>query len=192
MTRTSTLDRIVVAAVGLAALGAGGYGLARSLGAFGDGRRDAVVFGPELRRSVVDHAGWVSGAATFVALVVAWLGWRWLRRQLVGPSPLLRQVRLADAGGGRTSVEARALTDALVRDLEAEPQVKAARVRVVGHERAPELELTVDLTATADPTAVRRRLDEHVLARAKTALERDVLRASVRLRLADPARRALD
>lgn len=192
MARSGTLDRIVVASVGLAALASGSYGLARSLGAFGVAQRDSVLLGADLRQSAVDHAGWLSGVATFVALVGAWLGWRWLRRQLVGPSSSTGRIRLVDGAGGHTSVEARALADAVVRDLEAEPQVRTARARVVGHERAPELELTVDLTATADTTAVRRHVEDHVLVRARAALERDVLEARLRLRLGDPSSRVLD
>lgn len=184
------VDRMLVALVGLVALVAGGYGLARGLGSFGARQSDTVLLGEELRATLADNAGWVGGAATFVALVAAWLGWRWLRRQLVGSSPL-RQVRMVGAAGGHTSVDARAVSDALVRDLEADPHVRAARARLVGHERAPGLELVVDLAVTADPGAVRRRVEEHVLPRARAALERDDLGARLRLRLGDPASRAL-
>lgn len=186
MTRSTALDRMIIATVGLVALIAGGYGMARNLGAFGVRQGDGVLVDASLRRSVVDHAGWVAAAATFVALVVAWLGWRWLRRQLLGPSPPLRRVGVADAAGGHTAVEARALVEAVVRDLEADPQVTAAQARVVGHQQAPELELAVELTAAADLRAVRRHVEDHVLPRAKAALGRDELIARLRLQLGDP------
>lgn len=183
MRRSSSGDRILVALVGLVALVIGGYGLARGLGALGARQSEDVLLGEDLRRTMADNAGWVGGAATFLALALAWLGWRWLRRQLVGNSSSLRQVRIAAGAGGYTSVEARALTEAVVRDVQAEAQVKGARVRLVGPERAPGLELAVDLTATADPAAVRRHVEDHVLPRARTALERDDLTAHLRLRL---------
>lgn len=191
MTRGGAVDRMLPALVGLVTLAAGGYGLARNLGAFGARQSDTALLGDELRRTLGDSPGWAGGAATFVALVLAWSAWRWLRRQLVGASPPLRQVRITGGAGGHTSVEARALADAVVRDLEAGPQVKGARARVVGHERAPGLDLAVDLTATADPGAVRRHVEDHVLPRARGALGRDDLVARLRLRLGDPASRAL-
>ncbi len=184
------VDRMLIALVGLFALAAGSYGLARGLGSFGARQSDTVLLGEGLRATLTDNAGWVGGAATFVALVVAWLGWRWLRRQLVGSSPL-RQVQMVGTAGGRTSVDARAVSDALVRDLEADPHVRSARARLVGHERAPGLELAVDLAVTADLGSVRRHVEEHVLPRARAALERDDLGARLRLRLGDPAGRTL-
>ncbi|CAN5837408.1 hypothetical protein BH23ACT1_BH23ACT1_14020 [soil metagenome] len=183
MTRSSSGDRVLVALVGLVALVAGGYGLARGLGALGARQSDTVLLGEEVRATMADNAGWVGGAATFVALVLAWLGWRWLRRQLVGASSPLRQIRIATGAGGYTSVEARALTEAVVRDVEADPHVKAVRARLVGPERAPGLELAVDLTASADPGVVRRHVEDHVLPRARAALESEDLTARLRLRL---------
>ena len=183
MIRSSSGDRVLIALVGLVALVAGAYGLARGLGALGARQSDTVLLGEEFRRTLADNAGWVGGAATFLALVVAWLGWRWLRRQLVGASSPLRQVRIATGAGGYTSVEARAVAEAVVRDLEGEPDVKAAQARLVGHDRSPGLEMVVDLASSAEPAAVRRHVEDHVLPRARAALERDDLVARVRLRL---------
>ena len=188
MIRSSSRDRVLVALVGLVALVAGAYGLARGLGALGARQSDTVLLSEDLRRTLADNAGWVGGGATFLALVVAWLGWRWLRRQLLGASSPLRQVRIAAGAGGYTSVEARAVAEAVVRDLEGDPDVKAARARLVGHDRSPGLEMVVDLAPSADPGAVRRHVEDHVLPRARAALERDDLVARVRLRLGDHRR----
>jgi hypothetical protein len=174
-------DRMLVALVGLLALVAGSYGLARGLGAFGARQSDTVLLGEDLRDTLAVNAGWVGGMATFVALLVAWLGWRWLRRQLVG-SVTLRQVRLATGPDGHTTVDARAVADAVVRDLEAGAHVRGARARVVGHEHDPALELAVDLDATADLQVVRHLVEDEVLPRARGALERDI-DARLRLRL---------
>lgn len=174
---------MLVALVGVVALLSGGYGLARHLGAFGANQSDQVLLNADLRQAMADNAGWVGGAATFVALVLAWLGWRWLRRQLVGPSSTLRRVPVATSAGGNTSVEAKAVAEAVVRDVEAGPYVSAARARMVGPEAMFGLELAVDLAAAADPQAVRRHVEDHVLPRARAALERPDLTATVRLRL---------
>lgn len=182
-------DRVLLTVVGLLALAAGGYGLARNLGAFGAAQSEAVLLEAEVRHRLVDNAGWVAGAATFLALVLAWAGWRWLRRQLGGSSSSLRRVRISAGAGGLTTVEARALAQAVEGDVQAGPEVSAARARVVGAERAPGLELAVDLAARADPLAVRRHVEEHVLPRARTALEVDELATRLRLRLGDRRRR---
>lgn len=192
MTGSGAGDRTLVAMVGLVALAVGGYGLARSLGAFGTTQANKALLGVELRQALADNAGWVGGMATFVALVLAWAGARWLRRQLLGSSSTLRQVRVASGAEGHTSVEAGALAEAIVGDLQAAAHVRAGRARLVGHERAPGLELSVDLAVTADPQAVRRHVEDHVLPRARAALERDDLAATLRLRLADPASRTLE
>lgn len=182
-------DRLALALVGLVALGAGGYGLARSLGAFGVAQSEAVLLDTALRQRLAENAGWVAGAATFLALVLAWASWRWLRRQLGGSSSTPGQVRVAAGAGGHTAVEGRALAQAIEGDVKAGPDVSEARVRLVGAERAPGLELAVDLTPRADPLAVRRHVEEHVLPRARAALELEELGARLRLRLGDRRRR---
>ena len=183
MRRAEAGDRLLLALVGLVALVAGGYGLARNLGAFGAAQSDEVLLGAPLRRAMADHAGWVGGVATFVALVLAWLGWRWLRRQLVGSSSTVRRVRVTTGPDGHTSVEAKALVEAVVRDVETGPHVRAAQARLTGPEKAFVLDLVVDLAPAADPRAVRRHVEDHVLSRARSALEREDLTFTVRLRL---------
>ncbi|HEV2810904.1 MAG TPA: hypothetical protein VGV93_10980 [Acidimicrobiales bacterium] len=183
MRRSAAGDRMLLALLGLVALVVGGYGLARNLGAFGAAESHEVVLGAPLRRAMADNAGWVGGVATFVALTLAWSGWRWLRRQLVGSSSTVRRVRVAAGPDGHTSVEARALVEAVVRDVEAGPQVRAARVRLAGPEKNFTLDVVADLAAAADPQAVRRHVEDHVVPRARAALEREDLASTVRLRL---------
>ncbi len=182
-------NRLVASVVGVVLVAAGAYGLARSVGALGD---DAPVLGDDLRRLAADNAGWFWGIATFLALVVAWLGWRWLRLQLLSASPPLRQVQVADGEGGRTSLEARAVADAVARDLQAGPGVVGARVRVHGHQRTPALDLRADVAAGSAPDAVRRHVDEFIVPRVRAALERDDVPVTVRLRLGDPGTRTLE
>ncbi|CAN5668918.1 hypothetical protein BH20ACT1_BH20ACT1_12470 [soil metagenome] len=184
-------NRLVVTVIGLILVGVGGYGLARGVGAFGPGPAVEPLVDRGLRSSLSEQAGWVGGAATFVAVLVAWVGWRWLRLQLA-PSSTLARLTVGDGQGGRTSVDGRALSDAIARDLEASLHVAAARARLVGENGIPGLELAAEMGAGADPQAVRTHVADHVLPRARTALGRDDLTAHVRLHLADPAGRALE
>ncbi|HWH34509.1 MAG TPA: hypothetical protein VNT56_04245 [Acidimicrobiales bacterium] len=191
MTRSSTGDRLLLALVGLVALAAGAYGLARSFGSFGLAGPDQVLVSAELRSWLAANAGVVSGVATFAALAVTWAAWRWLRRQVMASQSSLQRVVVASGAEGRTSVQAAALTDAIVGDLESEPEVRSARARLVGRERAPALELVVELAARAELGSVRRHVEDAVLPRARRALDRPELTAAVRLRLGDPSDRAL-
>lgn len=190
----SSLDRrnrLVVTVVAVLLLAAGGYGLARGWGVVGGDDGAGPVFDDDLRRSMVDNAGWFAGAAVFVALVLAWLGWRWLRLQLA-PSNSLHALQLATADGGRTSLEAQAVADAVQRDVEQAPGVALARVRLVGHARSPALEVRAEVASGADPASVRRHVEDYVVPRARAALQHHDLGATVRLRLADPNVRSLD
>lgn len=188
--RLDRLNRAGATVVALLLVAAGTYGLVRSFGGRGAGSDDPV-WGDDLRRTVVDNAGLVGGMAVFLALLLAWTGWRWLRLQLL-PTPSLRELRLADDQGGRTSVEAAAVTEAVARDVEAGPGVSTARVRVLGQHRSPLLDVRAEVAADADPLAVRRHVDEYVLPRARTGLGRDELPVTVRLRLVDPVSRGLE
>lgn len=188
MRRVDRTNRVVASLVGLALLGAGGYTLARSLGVL-PGRHQPVLE-DELRRAVVDNAGLVGGVATFIALVIAWAGWRWLRAQLL-PSPSLSAIRLADSAEGRTTLEARALAEAVRRDLEAGPGVASGRARFVGDPAAPAVALHADLAAGADLAAVRRHVDEVVVPRLRGALEAPGLAATVCYRFGAATGRSL-
>lgn len=183
----STLDRwnrLVASTLGVVLMAAGGYGLARSAGLFGD--PFLPVLPATLHQDLADNAGLVGGVATFVALLVAWAGWWWLRAQL-RPAPSLGAVYLADGEGGRTSVDAKAVSEAVTRDLEAQPGVASGRVRVLGHADAPEVDLHADLANEADLGEVRRQVDEVVVVRLRRALERPDLPATVRYRFGGPA-----
>ncbi len=190
-TALDSANRVAASVLGLVLVGAGGYGLVRSLGAVGAAAAAQPVMVQELRADIVEYAGWVGGVATFVALLVAWLGWRWLRLQLVPSSPM-RRVPVAGGQGGGTSVDAGALAEAVTRDMVAHDHVASGQTRVVGVGGAPELALTAEVAVDGDARAVRAHVADHVLPRARAALDRDDLTAHLRLRLADPAGRVLD
>lgn len=179
MSRVDRTNRVVASLVGLALASAGAYALLRSSGAVGDRRQP--VLGEGLRRTVVDNAGLVGGVATFAALMVAWGGWRWLRAQL-RPAPSLPTIRLADGPEGRTTLETKAVTEAVTRDLEVAAGVASGRARFVGGAAAFAVDLHADLAADADLAEVRRHVDEVVLPRLRAALEAPDLPATARYR----------
>ena len=82
-------------------------------------------------------------------------------------------------------------TAALARDIEDYPGVRSARARLVSDHPSPEVEVTVDVHDDADVPGIRRRIEEHALARFRSALELQELRSQVHVRLAERAGRTV-
>ena len=183
------LNATVLTLLALALLAAGGYGLARGYGAFGEARADDPVLGDELRDLVSRNANWFWPVAAGVSILLAWLGLRWLLAQFTAPT--VSRLPVPAEGPGRTELVAAGATSALARDIGDYPGVRAARARMVSDHPSPEVEITVDVHDDADVPAVRRRIEEHALPRFKAALELQDLRSRLHVRLAEPAARTV-
>jgi hypothetical protein len=191
MTRLDLRNRLMVLVLAALLIAVSVVGLARSYGvAVAAGGEDEPLLLPGVRDFVADNDSWFWLVMFLLALVVAWLGWRWLRVQLL-PTPSLRQLTVAQGDGGRTLVPARAVADAVARDLGDDPDVLATRVRVVGSDRSPALDLRASVTDSARADEVRLRVETRVVGRARAALERVDLTAHVRYRLGDPSQRTI-
>ena len=185
-------DRLNTAVRSIAAIlliAAGAYGLARGYGVFGEQQAADPVLTESLRDFVARNANWFWPTAAVAALLVSWLGLRWLLAQLVSPSISRLPVR-AD-GPGYTELLAAGATAALARDIERYPGVRSASARLVADRPVPEVDLAVDVHDDADIAGVRRHIEEHALARFGAALEVATLRSEIHLRLADRAGRAV-
>jgi hypothetical protein len=184
-------NRLVGTVVAVVLIVVGALGLLRSYGViFSDGAMDDPVLLRQVRDFVGDNDAWFWWAAFAVSLVLAYIGWRWLRVQLL-PSPSLDDLPVAHADDGRTTLPTRALADAVTRQVEDDPEVTGARVRLVGSERSPALDLRAALADGADLEGVRHRVEGDAVGTARSALERDDLTARVRYRLGDPTARVL-
>ena len=183
------LNSTVLTLLALVLLAVGGYGLARGYGAFGDARATDPVLGDDVREFVSRNADWFWPLAAVISLLIAWLGLRWLLAQISTPTVSRLPVR-AD-GPGHTELVASGATTALARDIEDYSGVRSARARLVSDHPSPEVEVTVDVHDDADVPAIRRRIEEHALARFRSALELQELRSQVHLRLAERAGRTV-
>lgn len=183
------LNTAVLTLLALLLLGVGGYGLARGYGAFGDARAGEPLLGNDVREFVSDNGSWFWPVAAVAAVVVAWLGLRWLLAQISAPSGSRLLVQ-AD-GPGRTELVSSGATAALANDVESYDGVRSARARVVDDHPSPEIDISVEVHDDADVPALRRRIEEHALARFRSALELEDLRSHVHLRLADRAGRTV-
>ena len=190
MNKLDRANRLVGTIVAVVLIAVGALGLLRSYGIiFSDAAMDDPVLLRQVRDWVADNDAWFWWAAFLAALLLAYLGYRWLRVQLL-PSPSLGELTVASTDTGRTSLPARALTDAVTSQLEDDPEVTGALVRVVGSEREPALDVRASVADGADLEAVRARVEGDAVGSARSALERD-LTASVRYRLGDPTQRVV-
>jgi multidrug efflux pump subunit AcrB len=184
-------NRLAGTLVAVALIAVGVLGLLRSYGViFSDAAMDDPVLLRQVRDWVADNDAWFWWVAFLVALLLAYLGYRWLRVQLL-PSPSVGELTVASTDTGRTTLPARALSDAVTRQLEDDPEVTGARVRLVGSEGSPSLDIRASVADGADLEGVRARLEDDAVGRARQALERADLTASVRYRLGDPTQRVV-
>jgi hypothetical protein len=184
-------NRLVGTIVAVVLIAVGGLGLLRSYGIiFDDEAMDDPVLLQQVRDFVADNDAWFWWAAFVLALVLAYIGWRWLRVQLL-PSPSLNQLTMAQTEAGRTTLPTSALADAVTRQLEDDPELTGARVRVVGSERSPALDVRASVADGADLEGVRRRVEGEAVGSTRGALERQDLTARVRYRLGDPTARVV-
>jgi len=183
------LNSTVLTLLALVLLGIGAYGLARGYGAFGDARAADPLLADDTREFVSRNADWFWPVAAAVSLLAAWVGLRWLLAQF--STPTIDRLPVRADGSGHTELMASGATAALARDIEEYAGVRTARARMVSDHPAPDVEVTVDVHDDADVPAVRRRIEEHALARFRAALELQELRSQVHVRLADRAGRTV-
>ena len=183
------LNATVLTLVALVLLGVGSYGLARGYGALGEGQAADPVLGDDMRDFATRNADWFWPLAAVISLLAAWLGLRWLVAQF--STPTVNRLPVRADGPGHTELAASGATAALARDIEEYAGVRSARARLVSDHPTPEVEITVEVHDDADVPVVRRRIEEHALARFRSALELQELRSQVHVRLAERAGRSV-
>jgi hypothetical protein len=182
----------MIAAMALALLAAGAYGLARSFGAFGRRAASDRILAGSWPRFVGDNSGWfwpvMAAASLLLALFVVL---PWLRAQLVPARPGMVNLT-RPSGRGVTELRSAGAARALAGDVETYRGVQGASARLLGDPSAPEVDLRVDVADDCDLPALRRRIEEHAVARLRQALELgDDMAVTVEFRLREPAGRQL-
>ena len=178
-THARTLNRTALVVLGLVLLAAGVLGVVLSTGGFGERRSTSAVV-PEDLRTVAADSWWFWPALAVVALVLAYLGWRWLTAQV--RTDRLRQVDLTDnPREGTTTVDSSAVTRALADEVDDLPGVSDAAAHLRGH-GDPQVDLVVELTRRADVALVRQRLETEVVPRLRQALDDPDLPVAIQLR----------
>jgi hypothetical protein len=180
------LNASMLTLLGLVLVAAGGYGLARSYGAFGADPADEPVLDEPARDLVSHNAGWFWPLAALTSMLLAYLGMRWLLAQLRS-GHISRLDLTEDRAPGTTVVRATSAADALARDVGRYPGVRWARARLLRDGARPDVDLEVEVSEDAEVAEVRRRIESHAVPRLRQALEVEDLRARVRFRLSEAA-----
>ena len=177
------LNRVVLVLIGLVLLAIGGYGLLRGFGGLGDEEAEQPVLLESVRDFVGRHDAWFWPAAAAASLLLAWLGYRWLRAQ-VPPRQPVGALELSDGDeSGRIVLEPAGLAHAVEADLAQERGVTAAAVQILSHGDEPEVRVHVEVSDRLDVATLRQRLEARILPRLCQALEREQVHAIVRVDL---------
>ena len=182
--RSAGGDRWLVALIGLVLLAVGVGVALLSYGVFGSARAGRPLLDPIMVDTVAADPVLSRVIAIAGGILLAVLGLAWVARS-VRPEP---RPDVVLNGGPDTTIliSSGAAADAVTAQAGTLPGVGRARARLVGSTAAPALRLTLWLTDDADVRAVLQRLDEEVLATARSALDLPALPVAVRLEVERP------
>ncbi len=176
---------LLLLAVLMIAVGAGAG--AASIGVYGTGTRHSTLMDNPVGRFFGAQGDWLWPVIAAAAVILALLALRWLLTLLFSTDRTRDLPILPASSGGQTVLVARALTEAVAEEIESYQGVDSASARLIGEPADPKLVVAVDLEATADIAALRRRIETGALTHARTAVGNPALPAQ--LDLAVSARR---
>jgi hypothetical protein len=172
MMHADRTNRIALGLLGLLALLAGAAGMTASVGGWGAGFSHRAVFGNRVSSYVGAHGNWVWPAAAFVCLLLFLAALRWLLALLVSTDRAGDITLPGSKDHGITTLPPAALTGALAGEVESYYGVAAAKGRIIGDAKDPQIVLTVTATQNADLPRLHHRLETQALAHARQALGR--------------------
>jgi hypothetical protein len=178
---TVRVNRTFFTVLGLLLAAAGAAGLAAALGLFDHGLSDQPVLGPTVEDFVAANRWFwpvVAIAAGLLALLCLW----WLVLQT--RSNRISDLRLVtDPQRGHTDLTTRALTHALIGEIEGYHGVTRAMAHLSGTSAAPKLSLTVALDGRVGPAEIHQRITAEAIPHARQALSTDRLPTRLELQL---------
>ena len=153
-------NRILLLLLALLLITAGAAAGAASIGAFGTATRHSPLIANPTGHFIGTQGSWLWPAATDRA----------------GDLPIT-----PGGSAGRTTLAARALTEAVAEEVESYRGVSSARARLLGDPADPELVVTAALEETADFAALRQRIETRAVAHARSAIGNPSLPAQLDL-----------
>ncbi|MEU8959634.1 alkaline shock response membrane anchor protein AmaP [Streptomyces sp. NPDC048518] len=179
-----TVNRIVLALVGLVLLVLGGSVLAVGLGAsppswwIHDGRHDVLLSAADRTRWRDEGWFWpavIAALAVCLLLALWWLSAQLRRRRLA-------EVLVATGDGEGASLRGRAMENVLAREAETLDGVDRAQAILTGRRGTPRARVQLVLEPHAAPADTLHRLSDETLAHARDSAGLDGLPTTVRLR----------
>ena len=186
-------NRVRLALLGLLLLAVGVAGLLVAADLFDAPAADSAILPEDLVDRWDRYHPWNLVVVGVVALLLAWYGWRIVRAQFRrggGRAPMgdleyrAAEPGRQDAGRGRTTVRAAAISRGTEAALERVRGVERAIVGLFGSPYEPELRARLDVDANADLTQVRRNVDA-ALERLATTTGMPPRSADITLRLVE-------
>ncbi|SDH25536.1 hypothetical protein SAMN05421505_11334 [Sinosporangium album] len=147
--------------------------------------------GGPVRQLFGSQGAWLWWLVALAAIVIALLGLRWLFVQ--GRSESLGVLKLAAGPGGVTRADPGAIADAVAKDIQSNPDVVSAHVRLVGPSAHPGVRLRLVADEHTRIGELRAHLGDVAFSHARQALTTDHLPAVTRVTLArrSPPRRTV-
>jgi hypothetical protein len=163
-------NRIMLLLLALLLIAAGAAAGAASIGAFGTATRHSPLIANPAGHFIGTQGGWLWPAAAVAAAIIVLLALRWLLALLLSTDRSGDLPITPDGSAGRTTLTARALTEAVAEEVESYRGVNSARARLLGRPTDPELVVTAALEETADFAALRQRIETAALTYARSAV----------------------
>jgi hypothetical protein len=163
-------NRVLLLLLALLLIIAGVAAGAASIGAFGTATRHSSLIANPTGHFIGTQGDWLWPSAAAAAAILALLTLRWLLALLVSTDRAGDLPITPGGSAGRTTLAARALTEAVAEEVESYRGVSSARARLLGDPADPKLVVTAVLEETADLAALRQRIEASALAHARSAV----------------------
>jgi hypothetical protein len=191
MNRIDGGNRTLLLLLGIVLLAAGALALAVGLGAFGDTRAQSAVLSGELIDFVGRNGAWFWPLVAIVALLLAYLGWRWLRGQFSTPKRVDDIDLTRDPKEGFTRAKANGPAHGFAQDVARHPGVESAKARMLSNGSAPQVGLRVEVFENGDIESLREHVEGPALERLRRTLGVEVVTVDLDMRLKEAAGRSL-
>ena len=161
----NTANRVLWSVIGGLLVVAGVIGVLASQGWLPGVDQHRLLFARDAGATWDSWGAWAPTLAIAAGAVVVLLGVWLLRAELrVHARPRLPDTSLRtptgpDSVGGHTRVDTAVLARAMRRDLQADPAIKGAHVRITGHPEHPEVSLRLDVEQGTDLQPIRGHVD---------------------------------
>ena len=163
-------NRILLLLLALLLIAVGAAAGAASIGAFGTATRHSTLIANPTGHFFGAQGDWLWPVAAAAAAILALLALRWLLALLVSTDRAGDLPITPGGSAGRTTLAARALTEAVAEEIESYRGVSSARARLIGDPANPKLVVTAVLEETADLAALRQRIETSALTHARSAV----------------------